>query len=80
MYFVFAAERVGRRQTRISHEDGKCGAYDALRVFVMEVVNELGELEGATVPIPCVSGAGGKRGKSCQKVLDAKGAAELVSQ
>jgi hypothetical protein len=45
----------------------------------MEVVNEQGGVEGASVPIPSESGAGGKRRKSCQEVVDAKGAAELVS-
>jgi hypothetical protein len=45
----------------------------------MEVVDEQGGLEGASVPMPYVSGVGGKRRKSCQEVVDAKGAAELVS-
>ena len=70
---------MGRRQTQISHENDKCGMSDASRVFVMEVVNEQGGLEGAPVPRPYVSGAGGKRRKNCQEVVDAKGAAELVS-
>lgn len=43
----------------------------------MEVVNEQGGLEGASAPMLYASGAGGK--KSCQMVVDAKGAAELVS-
>jgi len=45
----------------------------------MEVVKEQGGLEGASVPMPYVSGAGEKRRKSCQKVVGAEGAAELVS-
>jgi hypothetical protein len=47
-------------------------------VFVMEVVNEQDGVEGASVPMPYVSGAGGKRRKNRQEELDAKGAAELV--
>ena len=50
----------------------------------MEVVNEQGGLEGgpegASVPMPFASGAGGKRRKRNQGAVDAKGAAELVSQ
>jgi hypothetical protein len=38
-----------------------------------------GGLEGASVPMLYVSGAGGKRRRSCQEVVDAKGAAEQVS-
>jgi len=38
-----------------------------------------GGLEGPPVPMPYVSGAGEKKRKSCQEVVDAKGAAELVS-
>jgi hypothetical protein len=44
----------------------------------MEVVDEQGGLEGASVPMPYESDAGGMR-KSCQEVVDAKGAAELMS-
>jgi hypothetical protein len=42
----------------------------------MEVVNEQGGLEGASVRMPYVSGAEGERS---QEVVDASGAAELVS-
>lgn len=70
---------MGRRQTQISHGNDKCGVSDASRVLVMEVVNEQDGVEGASVPMPYVSGAGGKRRKNRQEVLDAKGAAELVS-
>jgi hypothetical protein len=71
-------EGAGRRQTQISHGNDKCGVSES-RVLVMEVVNELDELEGASVPSPYVSGAGEGRRKSCQEVVDAKGVAELVS-
>jgi hypothetical protein len=42
----------------------------------MEVANEQDGLEGASVPLPYVSGAGEK---SYQEVVGAKGVAELVS-
>lgn len=46
----------------------------------MEEANEQGGLDGVPAPMPYVSGALGKRRKSCQEVVDAKGAAELVSR
>ena len=61
---------------QISDGNDKCGVPDASRTFVMEVVNEQDGLEGASVRMPYVSGAEGERS---QEVVDASGAAELVS-
>ena len=45
----------------------------------MEVVNEQGGLEGASVPMFYASDAEGKRRRRCREVVGAEGAAELVS-